>query len=108
MGTIVTTPESCREIIARAGGDPSLSTYDYETSTLDAPDLTDRQLSDSQAAIAGRSAPATIEDKRRKDREKQIEAFARRDAAFLAGDTQYQTDLSAITAATTLADLDAI
>ena len=108
MGTIVTPPESSREIIPRAGGDPTLSTFEHKTNTLTAPDLTDRQLSDSQAAIAGRSAPATIEDKRRKDAQKKAEAFERRDAAFLAGDATYQAELAAITAATTLADLDAI
>lgn len=108
MGTIVTTPTSCRQIIDRAGGDPSLATFDSETSTLTAPDLTDRQLSDSQAAIVGRTAPATIEDKRLKDAEKRAEAFKRRDDAFLAGDATYQAELAAITAATTLADLDAI
>lgn len=108
MGTIVTTPNSCRQIIDRAGGDPSLATYDSETQTLTAPDLTDVQLSDSQAAIAGRTAPATTNDKRAKAQEKQTEAFKRRDDAFLAGDATYQAELSAIAAATTLADLDAI
>ena len=108
MGTIVTPANTCREIINRAGGDPTLATYDSETNTLTAPDVTDANLATAQAAIAGRTAPATIDDKRAKAAQKQAEAFQRRDDAFLAGDATYQAELAAIAAATTLADLDAV
>lgn len=108
MGTIVTPPTSCREIINRAGGDPSLATYDSTTSTLTAPDLTDVQLSDAQAAIAGRTAPATITDKRAKAAQGADAARQRADDAMLAADATYQAALVDIAAATTLADLDAV
>jgi hypothetical protein len=108
MGTIVTPPETCREIINRAGGDPSLASYESETQTLTAPDLTDVQLSDAQAALAGRTAPATIDDKRKKAAIKADEALQRHNDAVLAADATYQAELTAIAAATTLADLDAI
>jgi hypothetical protein len=108
MGTIVTPPETCREIIDRAGGDPSLATYDSVTQTLDAPDVSDANLATAQAAIAGRTAPATTTDKRRKADEKAAEAMQRHNDAVLAGDATYQAELTAIAAATTLADLDAV
>jgi len=106
MGTIVTPPETCREIIDRAGGDPSLASY--EAGTLTAPDVSDADLATAQAAIAGRTAPATTNDKRRKADEKAREAMQRHNDAVLAGDATYQAELTAIAAASTLADLDAI
>lgn len=108
MGTIVTTPQSCREIIDRAGGDPSLATYDSETSTLTAPDVSDADLATAQAAIAGRTAPATTNDKRAKAAQGAEAARDRADAALLAGDATYQAALVDIAAAATLADLDAV
>lgn len=108
MGTIVTPANTCRQIIDRAGGDPTLADYDSATQTLTAPDLTNTQLADSQAAIAGRTAPATTNDKRAKAATKADEALQRHNDAVLAGDAVYQAELTAIAAATTLADLDAV
>lgn len=108
MGTIVTTPDSCREIIDRAGGDPTLATYDSATSTLTAPDVSDANLATAQAAIAGRTAAATIDDKRNKAAQGADAARQRADDALLAADATYQTALVDIAAATTLADLDAV
>jgi len=108
MGTIVTTPESCREIIDRAGGDPTLATYDSETQTLTAPDVTDANLATAQAEIAGRTAPATVDDKRTRAAEAAQAARQRADDALLAADATYQSALTDIAAATTLADLDAV
>jgi len=106
MGTIVTPPETCREIIDRAGGDPTLATYSVDT--LTAPDLTDAQLSTAQAAIAGRTATASIDDKRKKAEVAAAAARQRADDALLAADATYQSALTDIAAATTLADLDAV
>jgi len=108
MGSIVTTPETCREIIERAGGDPALATYDGATSTLTAPDVSDADLATAQAAIAGRTAAATTNDKRAKANLAAAEARKRADAALLAADATYQAALVDIAAATTLADLDAV
>ncbi len=108
MGTIVTPPETCREIIDRAGGDPSLATYDSPTQTLTAPDVSDADLATAQAAIAGRTAPATIDDKRRKADQGAQAARQRADDALLAADATYQAALVDIAAAATLADLDAV
>ena len=108
MGTIVTPPETCREIIDRAGGDPSLATYDSGTSTLTAPDVTDANLATAQAAIAGRTATASVDDKRDKANVAAQAARQRADDALLLADATYQTALTDIAAATTLADLDAV
>ena len=108
MGTIVTDPASCREILERAGADATLASYDYETNTLTAPDVSDADLANTKAAVDGRTAIATANDKRAKAAEKQREAIERHHAAILAADATYQAELSAIAAATTLADLDAI
>jgi uncharacterized protein (UPF0261 family) len=108
MGTIVTTPTSCREIIDRAGGDPSLADYNSVTQTLTAPDVSDADLATAQAAIAGRTARATTTDKRAKAAVKAAEALQRQNDAVLAADATYQAELTAIAAAVTLADLDAV
>lgn len=106
MGTIVTPPETCRDIIERAGGDASLATY--SDGTLTAPDVSDADLATAQAAIAGRTAVATTNDKRAKAALKASEALQRHNDAVLAADATYQAELVAIAAATTLADLDAV
>lgn len=106
MGTIVTPPETCREIIDRAGGDPSLASY--EAGTLTAPDVTDAALATAQAEIAGRTAAATTNDKRAKADVAAQAARERADAALLAADATYQAALVDIAAAATLADLDAV
>lgn len=108
MGTIVTPPESAREIIDRAGGDPSLASYDSLTQTLTAPDVTDAALATAQAEIAGRTAAATTNDKRAKADVAAQAARKRADDALLAADATYQAALVGIAAATTLADLDAV
>ena len=108
MGTIVTPADTCRDIIDRAGGDPSLAEYDSGTNTLTAPDVTDADLATAQAAIAGRTATATVDDKRAKADVAAQSARERADAALLAADATYQTALTDIAAATTLADLDAV
>lgn len=108
MGTIVTPADTCREIIDRAGGDPTLATYDSGTSTLTAPDVTDADLATAQAAIAGRTATATTNDKRARADVAAQAARQRADDALLLADATYQTALTDIAAATTLADLDAV
>lgn len=109
MGTIVTPPDSdTREIVRRAGGDVTLATYDHETQTLTAPDVTDADLATSKAALDGRTALAEPADKRKKQAEKQAQAIARHQRAFLNADATFQAEVVAIAAATTLADLDAI
>jgi hypothetical protein len=108
MGTIVTPPESAREVVDRAGGDPLLATYDSETQTLTAPDVTDAALATAQAEIVGRTAPATTNDKRAKADVAAQSARERADAALLAADATYQAALVDIAAAATLADLDAV
>ena len=108
MGTIVTPANTCREIIDRAGGDPSLATYNSLTSTLTAPDVSSGNLATAAAAITGRTAPATTTDKRARADLAAIEARQRADAVLLAADVTYQAALVDIAAATTLADLDAV
>ena len=108
MGTIVTPANTCREIIDRAGGDPSLASYDSETTTLTAPDVTDANLATAKAAIDGRTATATTNDKRARADLAALAARERADAALLAADATYQTALTDIAAASTLADLDAV
>lgn len=108
MGTIVTPPNTCREIIERAGGDSSLADYDSTTQTLTAPGVSNAALATAQAEIAGRTAAATTNDKRKKAAEKAEEALQRHNDAVLAGDATYQAELVAIAAAATLADLDAV
>lgn len=108
MGTIVTAADSARDIIDRAGGDPTLATYDSATSTLTAPDVTDANLATAKAAIDGRTATATTNDKRARADLAASAARDRADAALLLADGTYQAALTSIAAATTLADLDAV
>ena len=109
MGTLVTPADSpMRQYLDVAGADASLATYDRATTTLNAPDVTDVQLADAKTAVDARSSPATVADKRSKEEQIREAARDRHEDAFLLADATYQAQLVAITAAATLADLDAI
>ncbi|NIT36977.1 MAG: hypothetical protein GTN49_10850 [candidate division Zixibacteria bacterium] len=109
MGSIVTPPNSpLREYVQRAGGDRDLASYDIDTQTLTAPDVTDTDLANAKTAVDNRTANVRQRDRRRKRRAIRRAALQRHEDAVLAADAVYQTGLTDINAATTLADLDAI
>ena len=108
MGSIVTPPNTARDVATRAGADVSLATFDLETNTLTAPDVSDADLANAKTAIDGRTAPATVDDKRAKANAAATAARQRADDAVLAADATYQAALPQIAAAATLADLDGI
>ena len=92
--------------VARA--DNTRASYDHATQTLTAPDVTDAALASAKAAVDGRTALATTQDKRRREEQARAAAMQRHFDTVLAADVTYQAALSDISAATTLADLDAV
>lgn len=109
MGTVVTAPDTpMRRYLDEAGADQTLATYDNATQVLTAPDVSDAALASAKATVDGRTATATPNDKRRRAGEAKQAAIQRHQDAFLLADATYQTALTDIGAATTLADLDAV
>jgi hypothetical protein len=109
MGSIVTPADSpMRQYLDVAGADASLALYDRGTTTLTAPDVSDAALASAKSAVDARTSPATTADKRSKEQQIREAARDRHEDTFLLADATYQAQLSAITAASTLADLDAI
>lgn len=97
-----------RDVIERAGGDPTLAKFDPDRLVLSHPDISDANLAATVADVENRTASAGTQDKRNKESAIRAAALQRHTDAVLAADAVYQAELSAITAATTLADLDAI
>ena len=97
-----------RDIVERAGGDPTLATYNPDREILNAPGVSDAALVTARDSVVNRTGAAEPAQKRAKDAALRAAALLRNTDAILAADAEYQTKLAAVVAAATLAELDAI
>lgn len=95
-------------VVDRAGANPDLANYDTATNTLDCPDVAQPVLDAARAAVFNRTGTARAQDKQRVRQEMRRKALRAHEQAVLAADSVFQTKLTEINTAATIADLEAI
>lgn len=108
MSSVTVNHQRAGSVVDRAGADPNLANYDTATNTLECPDVTQPVLDAARAAVVNSTGNARPKDKQQVRQEMRRKALRAHEQAALAADALFQTKLTEIDAATTLADLEAI
>lgn len=108
MATVDIGHKKAGAVVDRAGADPAQATYDTTANTLECPDVTQPVLDAARAAVFNRTGTARPKDKQQVRQEMRRKALRAHEQAILGADAVYQTKLTEINAATTIADLEAI
>ena len=108
MASVTINHRRAGMVVDRASADPNLADYDTATNTLTCPDVTQPVLDAARAAVFNSTGTARSKDKQRVRQEIRRKALRAHDEAVLAADALFQTKLTEINAAATIADLEAI
>jgi hypothetical protein len=108
MSSITVNHRRASAVVERAGANPDLAGYDPATNTLTCPDVDQPTLDAARAAIVNSTGAARAQDKKEVRQQIRRKALRAHEQAILAADAVFQTKLTEINAATTLAQLEAI
>ena len=108
MSSVTVNHQKAGRVVDRAGADPKLANYDTASNTLTCPDVTQPVLTAARAAVVNSTGTARTQDKQQVRQEMRRKALRAHEQVILNADALFQTKLTEINAATTLADLEAI
>lgn len=108
MSSVTVNHKRAGAVVDRANADPNLANYDTATNTLTCPDVDQPTLDAARAAVVNSTGPARAQDKQAVRQEMRRKALRAHEQAVLDADAVFQTKLTEINAATTMAQLEAI
>lgn len=108
MSSVTVNHRRAGAVVDRANADALLADYDSATNTLTCPDVTQPVLDAARAAVVNSTGTARAQDKQRVRQEIRRKALRAHEQAALAADAVFQTKLTEINTAATIADLEAI
>lgn len=108
MSSVTVNHKRAGRVVDRAGADALLANFDSATNTLTCPDVTQPVLDAARDAVVNSTGTARAQDKQAVRQEMRRKALRAHEQAILAADAVFQTKLTEINAATTMAQLEAI